>query len=68
MFACLQTLLQINLLQIREKVWFLILFKPHKCKHWIKATTTFLLHSQVQGLPSTSVKIGDKEVEITAGT
>lgn len=55
MFACLQTLLQINLLQIQEKVWILILLKPHKYKHCIKATATFLLHTQVQELPSTLV-------------
>lgn len=51
--ACLQTLLQKNLLQIRKKVWVLIMFKSQKCKHWRRATTTFLLHAQVQELPST---------------
>lgn len=61
MFACLQTLLQINLLQIQEKVWILFLFKPHKCKHWIKATATFLLHTQVPELPSTLV-IPEKKI------
>lgn len=48
-----QTLLQMNLPQIREKVWVLILFKPLECKRWRKATTALLLRTQVQELPST---------------